>query len=194
MTPMPDPRPEVLDFLLTRRSRPAKTLGERGPDRDELLVLLTAASRTPDHGKLVPWRFLVLADPGRRRRLVEQAARRLEQIGHDPAKIEKDSGAFLQGAVIVAVVSSPVASDKIPRWEQEFAAPGVCLSLLNAALAAGWGANWLTGPLARDPAFLRDTLGCAEGETVAGFVHIGEETVAPPDRDRPDVAAITTWL
>ncbi len=191
---MPEKRPEVLDFLLTRRSRPAKTLGERGPDREEMQVLLTAAARSPDHGKLVPWRFVVLADRARREALVGQAARRLEQIGHDPARIEKDSGAFLQGAVIVAVISSPVASDKIPRWEQEFAAPAVCLSLVNAALASGWGANWLTGPLARDRAFLSDALGCAEGETVAGFVHIGEETVAPPDRDRPDVAAITTWL
>lgn len=191
---MPATRPEALEFLLNRRSRPAKTLGERGPDRDEVKVLLTAASRTPDHGKLVPWRFLVLADRDRREALVGQAARRLEQVGHEPAKIEKDVGAFLQGAVIVAVVSAPVASDKIPRWEQEFAAAGVCLSLLNAALASGWGANWLTGPLARDAAFLAEAFGCAEGETIAGFVHIGEETVAPPDRDRPDVAAITTWL
>lgn len=191
---MPARRPEVLDFLLSRRSRPAKTLGERGPGRDEVHTLLTAASRTPDHGKLVPWRFLVLADRERRQALVGKAALRLEAIGHDPAKIEKDAGAFLQGATIVAVVSAPVASDKIPRWEQEFAAAGVCLSLLNAALASGWGANWLTGPLARDAAFLAEAFGCAEGETVAGFVHIGEETVAPPDRDRPDVAAITTWL
>ena len=191
---MPEKRPEVLDFLLTRRSRPAKTLGDRAPGRDELETLLTAASRAPDHGKLVPWRFLVLADRDRREKLVQLAARRLAEIGHDPARIEKDSGGFLQGGVIVAVISAPVASEKIPRWEQEFAAACVCLSLLNATLAAGWGANWLTGPLARDGVFLAQAFGCAEGETVAGFVHIGEETVAPPDRDRPDVASITTWL
>jgi nitroreductase len=191
---MPEKRPEVLEFLLTRRSRPAKTLGDRAPGRDELEMLLTAASRAPDHGKLVPWRFLVLADRDRREKLVQLAARRLAEIGHDPARIEKDSDGFLQGGVIVAVVSAPVASDKIPRWEQEFAAACVCLSLLNATLAAGWGANWLTGPLARDGIFLAQAFGCAEGETVAGFVHIGEETVTPPDRDRPDVTAITTWL
>ncbi len=190
---MPKNRPEVLDFLLTRRSRPAKTLGDRAPDRAELQTLLTAASRTPDHGKLVPWRFVVLADGGRRRALAELAARRLAQIGHDPAKIDKDAGAFLQGGVIVAVISSP-RDAHIPRWEQEFAAPCVCLSLLNAALASGWGANWLTGPLARDEAFLAEAFGCAPGETVAGFVHIGDETVAPADRDRPDVGAITTWV
>lgn len=191
---MPERRPEVLDFLLTRRSRPAKTLGDRAPERAELERLLTAAARVPDHGKLVPWRFLVLADPERRARLVALATRRLEAIGHDPAKIEKDAGGFVQGGVIVAVISSPVDSPKVPRWEQEFAAACVCLSLLNAALAAGWGANWLTGPLARDPSFLAEAFGCAPGETVAGFVHIGDEKIAPAERDRPDVAAVTTWL
>lgn len=190
---MPEKRPEVLDFLLTRRSRPAKTLGERAPGRAEVEQLLTAASRTPDHGKLAPWRFVVLAGRESRAALVEAAARRLAEIGHDPAKVEKDSCAFLQGGLIVAVISAPVPSDKIPRWEQEAAAACVCLSLLNAALAAGWGANWLTGPLARDEAFLARAMGLTAGETVAGFIHIGEETVAPPDRDRPDVAAITTW-
>ena len=190
---MPAKRPEVLDFLLTRRSRPAKTLGHQAPGRAELETLLTAASRTPDHGKLVPWRFVVLADRDRRERLVEAAARRLAEIGHDAGKIDKDAGAFRQGGVIVAVISSPREAH-IPRWEQEFAAPCVCLSLLNAALAAGWGANWLTGPLARDEAFLTQTLGCSPGETVAGFVHIGDETVAPAERDRPDVPAITTWI
>ena len=190
---MPEKRPEVLDFLLTRRSRPAKTLGDRAPDRAEIETLLTAASRTPDHGKLVPWRFLVLADREKRERLVELAARRLAEVGHDPAKIDKDAGAFRQGGVIVAVISSPREAH-IPRWEQEFAAPCVCLSLLNAALASGWGANWLTGPLARDAEFLAQALGCAPGETVAGFVHIGDETVAPADRERPDVPAITTWI
>lgn len=191
---MPEKRPEVLDFLLTRRSRPAKTLGDRGPGREELETLLTAASRVPDHGKLVPWRFVVLADRRRREELVAVAARRLAEVGHDPTRIEKDSCGFLQGGVIVAVVSCPRGEAKIPRWEQELAAANVCLSLLNAALAAGWGANWLTGPLARDAVFLEQALGLAPGEVVAGFVHIGEETVAPPDRDRPDVAAITTWI
>jgi nitroreductase len=191
---MPEKRPEVLQFLLTRRSRPAKTLGDRAPDRAELEMLLTAASRTPDHGKLVPWRFIVLADRENRERLAGMAARRLREIGHDPARIDKDAGAFRQGGVIVAVVSSPREDAKIPRWEQEFAAPGVCLSLLNAALAAGWGANWLTGPLARDGAFLAEAFGCAPGETVAGFVHIGDETVVPAERERPDIASITTWI
>ena len=107
-----------------------------------------------------------LADRARREELSALAARRLAEIGHDPAKIDKDAGALLQGGVIVAVISSPREAH-IPRWEQEFAAPCVCLSLLNAALASGWGANWLTGPLARDAAFLAEAFGCAPGETGA---------------------------
>jgi len=186
-------RPDVLDFLLTRRSRPAKTLGDEGPDRKELTTLLRAAARCPDHGKLEPWRFVVISGDARRR-VADAARERGMALGLDPQTVDKAAAAFTQGAVIVAVLASPKPSDKIPGWEQEMSAGAVCLSLVNAALAAGWGANWLTGPLARDAGFLAGTLGAQPGETVAGFVHIGRETVVPTDRPRPDVEAIITWL
>ncbi len=96
--------------------------------------------------------------------------------------------------MIVAVISSPKPVEKIPLWEQRLSAGAVCLGLLNAALASGWGANWLTGRMAYDAVFCAEFLRLAEGERVAGFVHIGTETVVPPDRPRPDVAALTTWL
>jgi len=192
-TPPLRARPEVLDFLLTRRSRPARTLGDEGPGREELATLLTAAARCPDHGKLEPWRFVVIAGDARAR--VAQAARaRAGALGLDAATVDKTAAAFTQGAVIVAVLAAPKPSDKIPDWEQAMSAGAVCLSLLNAALAAGWGANWLTGPLARDAGFLADVLGARGGETAAGFIHIGRETVVPGDRPRPDVGALTTWL
>lgn len=190
---MPERRDDVLDFLLTRRSRPAKTLGPEAPARAEIETLLTAASRTPDHGKLAPWRFIVLQDAGRRTELAAQATARMQAMGLDAEKVEKNARAFSYGGVVVAVVASPKPSDKIPAWEQELAAGGVCLALLNAALAAGWGANWLTGPLARDDAFLGPALGTAPGEFIAGFIHIGNEQVTPADRDRPDIETITEW-
>ena len=186
---MPDPRPEVLDFLLTRRSRPAKTLDEPGPERDELMRLLTAGARIPDHKKLEPWRFVVI-EGAARERLATAAAARLTELGE--TKPGKHAEQFRQGAVIVAVVSRPVPHPDVPEWEQQYSAACVCLNLLTAALAAGWGAQWLTGPLVRDARFL-GALGCTGGETVAGFVHIGTERVAPSERDRPDVEAITTW-
>ena len=189
---MPDPRPEVMEFLLTRRSRPAKTLGPGGPDRAGLMRILTAAARSPDHKKLEPWRFVVIEGKARERALA-LAIERAETLDLDEKTTLKTKAAFAQGDVIVAVISSPKDSENVPPWEQHLSAGAVCLSLLNAALASGWGANWLTGRMAYDPVFGREILGCGEGEAVAGFIHIGAETAVPPDRPRPDVAALTTW-
>ncbi len=194
---MPEPRhleygPEVMDFLLSRRSRPAKTLGHGGPDRAGLETILTAAARSPDHGKLEPWRFVVI-EGAARERAATLAAERAGVLGLDEATAAKVVAAFTQGDVIVAVISSPKPSEKIPAWEQQLSAGAVCLGLLNAALASGWGANWLTGKMAYDPVFRREMLGCGEDEAVAGFIHIGTERVAPQDRPRPDVGALTSW-
>ena len=82
----------------------------------------------------------------------------------------------------------------MPEWEQLLAAGGACLALLNAALAMGWGANWLTGWASECRPFLETELGLAPTEIIAGFIHIGEETVAPQDRPRPDLAAKTSWI
>jgi nitroreductase len=101
---------------------------------------------------------------------------------------------FSDSHLAVAVVYSPKPSDKIPEFEQLLSAGAVCLSLLNATLAAGWGANWLTGWAAHDPEFVATHLGLAPRERVAGLIHIGTETAAPPDRPRPDLDAITTWV
>jgi len=185
--------PEVMEFLLSRRSRPAKTLGPGGPDRAGLERILTAAARSPDHAKLEPWRFVVIAGDARER-AAALAAVRAEALELDEKTTAKTVAGFTQGDVIVAVISSPKPSQKVPLWEQQLSAGAVCLALLNAALASGWGANWLTGPMAYDPVFRRDFLGCAEGEAVAGFLHIGAETVAPPERPRPDVGELTRWL
>lgn len=190
---MPDVNAAALDFLLTRRSRPAKTLGAVGPDRAQLEVILTAAARTPDHGKLEPFRFIVITGDAQTR-LSEAIRERMSEDGEDAEKIEKQSRAMTYGGVIVAVVCQPKASEKIPDWEQHLAAGGACLALLNAALASGWGANWLTGWAAQDRWFMETHLGLSEAEFVAGFLHIGQETVKPADRPRPDVRTITTWV
>ncbi|RBO51568.1 nitroreductase [Rhodovulum sp. BSW8] len=190
---MPDPRPEVLDFLLTRRSRPAKTLAEPGPTRDALIPILTAAARSPDHGKLEPWRFIVLEKPALTR-LEALVRTRGAALGQPEEAIAKAASAYAQSPLAVVVVSAPKPSSKVPEIEQIHSAGAVCLALLNAALASGWGANWLTGWPAHDRGFLAEGLGLAETETVAGIVHIGTETAAPPDRPRPDITAITEWV
>ncbi|TYB80676.1 nitroreductase family protein [Maritimibacter fusiformis] len=190
---MPDRNQSALDFLLTRRSRPAKTLKAPVPTAEELAPILTAAARSPDHGKLEPWRFIVLQGASLDR-LAGLAVERGQALGVEPEKVEKARRQFADADLAVAVVTSPVASDKVPEIEQVYSAGAVCLAMLNAALASGWGANWLTSYAAHDRDFLRDGLGLAEHESLAGFIHIGTETVAPPERPRPDIDAITTWV
>ncbi|HBZ45031.1 MAG TPA: nitroreductase [Maritimibacter sp.] len=190
---MPEKNQAALDFLLTRRSRPAKTLTGPVPGQDELMTILTAAARTPDHGKLEPWRFIVLEKPALTR-LADCVEPCGAKLGIDPEKIEKSRRQFADADLAVAVVLSPVESEKVPHIEQVYSAGAVCLSLLNAALAAGWGANWLTGWPSHDPAFIKDELGLEDHESVAGFIHIGTETAAPPERPRPDLSTKVKWV
>lgn len=190
---MPEKNPDALAFLKTRRSRPAKTLGPPVPDRAELTGLLTIAARAPDHGKLEPWRFLVLEKPALQRlaaTIPDTAAR----LGIEPGKVEKMIAQFRDADLVVAVVASPKPSDKIPEIEQALSAGAVAMQLLNAALAAGWGANWLTGWAAHDRQWREENLGLMPHEWIAALIHIGTERVAPPDRPRPDLDRIVEWI
>ncbi|NKB27937.1 MAG: nitroreductase [Rhodobacteraceae bacterium] len=190
---MPAPNPDALDFLLTRRSRPAKTLIGPAPDRAALEPILTAALRSPDHGKLEPWRLIVLERPALQR--LSEAVTDLGADQERPAEaVAKMAAQFAMAELAVAVVAAPVPSPKVPEVEQLHSAGAVCLSLLNAALAAGWGANWLTGWAAHERGFVEPHLGLAAQETIAGFIHIGTETNAPPERPRPDPAAKVSWV
>ncbi|WP_340108581.1 nitroreductase family protein [Pikeienuella sp. HZG-20] len=190
---MPEVNQAALDFLLTRRSRPAKTLSSAAPSTADLNLMLTAAARTPDHGKLEPFRFIVIRGEARSR-LSEALASHMRTDGETPDNIEKHAGRLLHGGAIVVVVFSPRPPKKVPEHEQHLSAGGACLALLNAALAMGWGANWLTGAAAECRPFLETDLGLAPHESVAGFIHIGGETITPADRPRPDIAAITSWI
>ena len=190
---MPDPKPEVLAFLKTRRSTPAKALRAPVPNREELEALLEIAARSPDHKKLEPWRFVVLSETALRR-LAPMAKSRYEALDLPEEKSEKTCSQFFDGNLAVAVVSSPVERDDVPEVEQTLSAGAVCLTLLNGALAAGWGANWLSGPMAFDRAFLSEGLGLGPNEFVAGFIHIGTAPAPTPERPRPDVSARTRWL
>ena len=181
---------EALDFLLSRRSRPAKLLKAPGPDRTALMELLTAAARVPDHGKLEPWRFVVI-EGAAKERLIAAIRARAPEAGQDG---DKGASAFEQAPLVVAVVSSPKVSEKIPGIEQTLSGGAAALGLLNAALAAGWGASWMTGWVAYDRPLLEGALGLTAGESVIGFVYLGSCDTAPSERPRPDVAALTTWL
>ena len=190
---MPARNAAALDFLLSRRSRPAKTLATPIPSRTELMPILTAAARSPDHGKLEPWRFIVL-EKAALDRLAKLAAERGRALALEADRIAKGVAQFAQADLAVAVIASPRPSPKVPAIEQTYSAGAVCLAMLNAALAAGWGANWLSGWASHDRDFMVAGLGLQGDESIAGFIHIGTETHAPPERPRPDVAGITSWM
>lgn len=190
---MPDRNPAALAFLESRRSRPAKTLGLPIPDRGALKALLTVAARAPDHGKLEPWRFLVLEKPALDR-LASSLPAKGAELGQPPEKIEKAVQEYTRANLAVVVVASPKPSKKIPAIEQTLSAGAVCMQLLNAALAAGWGANWLSGWASHDQDWRERHLGLMPHEWIAGILHIGTETSAPPERPRPDIDAITEWI
>lgn len=184
---------DAMRFLLTRRSRPPKTLTGPAPDRAALQEILTVAARVPDHGKLEPWRFVVLERPALER-LAGAAAEyaRAQNIPQDLAA--KGVGQFAQSPLCVAVIAVPRPTDKVPAIEQTLSVGAACTQLVNAALAAGWGAGWLSGWVSHDPGFAAPAFGLAPGEWVAGLVHIGTQTVAPPERPRPDLNQIVTWV
>ncbi|MCH9825707.1 MAG: nitroreductase family protein, partial [Alphaproteobacteria bacterium] len=118
---MPKANDAALDFLQTRRSRPAKTLVAPGPSREELEALLVLAARTPDHGKLEPWRFVVV-EKDAMTRLADEAERTARSLGYDDEKTAKARNQFDQGISAVVVIESPVLSEKIPAIEQTYSA------------------------------------------------------------------------
>jgi nitroreductase len=181
--------PQVLDFLALRRSASAVTLAEPGPTADQLTDLLRLAARVPDHGKLAPWRFVLLQGTDK-----AAFAARLEALANSRGDVK--AIAKLAKLKIppmgVAVISSP-RGDAIPQWEQILSAGAVCVNLLYAAQALGYGANWITDWYAYDPE-AKAILGLAAGEQVAGFIFIGATREPPQERERPDAqAVVSSW-
>ena len=179
---------DPMTLLNRRRSVPSRLLSDPGPSPEQRRLLLEAAMRVPDHGKLAPWRFLLIAGDARRvlgERLVERA-RALDENAA-PAALDKDRQRFLHAPLVVAVIATPVAGHKIPVVEQLLSSGAVCFALLQAAHAMGFGAQWLTGWAAYDRKVLAG-LGLAENEQLVGFIHIGTPTGEAPERLRPALA------
>ncbi len=178
----------ALKLLNERRSIPSRQLGEPGPNPAELRALLEAAVRAPDHGKLVPWRFILIRGDARRR-LGDLLAQTTLANNPDaaPAVVEKDRDRFNFAPLIVTVVARiDETQSKVPAQEQLLAAGCVAYNLLIGAQQLGYGAQWLTGWAAYD-ATICDALGIKGGEHVIGFIHIGTAREPAPERLRPDV-------
>lgn len=182
---------ETIRLLLTRRSVPAAMLVGPGPSEEETRTLLTIASRVPDHGKLAPWRFvLIRGDAGRVLGERLQEIVRADQPDADSQKL-RDEGNRFSAPLVIAVVSRAGPHVKIPKWEQVLSAGAVCMNLVTAASAMGFAANWLSGWFAYDRRFL-DLLEISHEEEIAGFIHIGRSDAAPADRPRPALDEIVS--
>lgn len=185
---MPDPA--ALLALDTRRSVPSRQLGAPGPDRAALLRMLASAVRVPDHGKLVPFRFIEISGDARARLgdfVAERALQRTPDVSS--AQLEKDRERFSHAPMVIVVVACVRDVPKVPALEQLMTAGSVCFALLQAAQAMGFGAQWLTAWMAFDPD-VQAHLGLTEGEQIAGFIHIGTPKIDVPERERPDPEAL----
>jgi nitroreductase len=183
---------EPLAALKRRRSVAPHRLGAPGPGPAEIEALITVAVRVPDHGRLVPWRFLILEGEARLR-IGEAiaAAFRADNPQADEEKLAFERNRLARAPLVIAVVSRARPHLKIPEWEQALSAGAACMNLLHGAQALGYGATWITEWYAFDRRVL-DALGLAPDERIAGFVHIGTPLEPPLERPRPDVAAVAT--
>ncbi len=181
---------DPLHWLLTRRSVKARELRDPGPNKAELSLILTAATRVPDHGKLAPWRIKVLHADGQSE-LGEVFARRFAELnpGASEKQIDFERRRPQWAPLLLAVLYMPKPG-KIPEWEQELSTGCVCMNILHAAVALGYGAQWLTDWPAYDDE-IKKALGGEAKDKVAGFIYIGYHPEAPDERPRPDLDEVS---
>ena len=180
-----------LSLLATRRSARPRDLVAPGPDAAQLDTILQIAARTPDHGKIVPWRFVIVATEQRDAlaRIITDAyrAERPQAAASEIAALEQFSQ---QAPALVIVLYSPHTTSHIPRWEQELSAGAVCMNLLHATHALGFAGGWLTGwPSYSDT--VRNAFG-ATHERIAGFLFLGTPAKQFEERPRPDMNTIVS--
>ena len=183
---------EIIDFLLTRRSVTARNMTEPGPSADELDNILRAGMRVPDHGRLGPWRFIVIKGDARAAfgDVLGEAFKKENPDAFEEL-IEVERERFQRAPVVIAVVSRVIKEHKIPEWEQTLSSGAACVNMLNAAHAIGYAAQWLT----EWPAYNADVaaaLGLAEHERIAGFVYVGTPKEPPTERQRAEYEAVVS--
>ena len=183
-------RSSILSLLETRRSGKPRELVGPGPTPEEMQRILTIAARIPDHGKLTPWRFVLVGDD-QREDLARLLGRALtaEDPGAAPAIHEKAVEFAHYAGQLVVLVSAPVEGHKIPVWEQQLSCGTAGMNLLTAAHAVGYVAGWVTGWQAYSP--MVNAAFCSPGERIAGFIFIGHPGRELEERPRAPLA--TVW-
>lgn len=183
-------RSSPLSLLATRRSGRPREMVAPGPSDAELALILELAMRTPDHGKIAPWRFVVV-EPGERDALAALLHRALDENdpGAGPAHHAKAEQFAHQGEALVVMLSAPVAGHKVPVWEQELAAGAAAMNLLHAAHALGYVGGWLTGWASYDPT-VRAAFAQGPDERIVGFMFLGSPGLELQERPRPEPASL----
>src|SRR6266404_6963206 len=178
---------DALNLLKTRRSVKPVELAGPGLSAAEVDTLLTVASRVPDHGKLVPWRFIVF-DGEARLKAGEAIAQAFRAKFPDakPEQIDYERKRLARAPLVVAVVSRAAPHVKIPEWEQVLSAGAAAMNLVNAVYALGYAASWITEWYAYDRGVLA-ALGLNDNERIAGFVHIGRPSTPPESLTRKGI-------
>ncbi|MFC3712879.1 nitroreductase [Sphingoaurantiacus capsulatus] len=181
---------DMMALLSARRSPPALSLSTPGPDAAQLSILLGAALRVPDHGRMSPWRFIILEGAAK-----DALADRLDLLAGEREDAMKARAGIkkLRTPPLAIAVASCAVEGRIPEWEQILSAGALCQNVLLAATALGFGGNWVTGWYAYDER-ARAMLGLGAGERIAGFILIGTPLESAPERPRPAIEAVTTWL
>ena len=187
------PSAEMLSRLETRRSAPLRGLVEPGPNPEELRRMLTLATRVPDHGRLTPWRFIVVQGEARRTLGARLDALYALQNPDLPASKRDMWTLYLLRAPLTAIlVSRPDPSAKVPEWNQVLSAGATGMAFTTAAAALGFSTQWLLKWPGRDPEAAA-LLGVTTGEKVAGFIHVGRPVRFGEDRPRPALEDVVTY-
>lgn len=179
-------RSSALSLLETRRSGRPRDLVAPGPTPVELRRILAVAARTPDHGKLHPWRFVHVAQD-RRGAFADLLRRAYLADNPDPARLELEANDRFarQAPELVVALSLPTVPHKIPLWEQQLSCGAACMNLLLATHALGYAAGWVTGWAAYSPQ-VRAAFGAAgEHDRIAGFIFLGTPGAEQEERLRP---------
>src|SRR4030095_6906990 len=165
-------RSSTISLLETRRSGKPREMISPGPSDEELQQILRIAMRVPDHGKLAPWRFIVVGKArGEHLAVLLHKALQAEDECAGPAHHEKEDEFARQGEALIVVVSSPIPDHKIPVWEQQLSAGAAAMNLLSAVHAMGYVGGWITGWRAYSP--MVNAAFAGQGERIAGFIFIG---------------------
>jgi nitroreductase len=170
-------------YLASRRSGKPRDMIAPGPDAATLDAMLSMAMRTPDHGKLFPWRFVKVNE---RQPLVELMERAFLAANPDarPAQVEAAVAPALMAPTLIILLAAPQESAKIPAWEQQLSVGAVAMNLLHAAHAHGFVASWITGWACYDETVAAAL--CEGNERVAGFFFIGTPANPLEERPRPE--------